>query len=115
MGTAARSMPGDALSAAGPSLSRERVSLLVQPAHWSGLYNTAESALLLGVKATTIRQWRFKRLLLPQGLDEKNRPLHTAEALREAEALVRQNGIEASGIDPRQTRGKSRAAAPEAA
>lgn len=41
-----------------------------------------------------------------QGLDEKNRPLHTREAVRAAERRVRANGIEASGIDPRQLRSR---------
>jgi hypothetical protein len=75
------------------------------PAHWSGLLNTAESAALVGVEPVTIRQWRFKGLLQPQGLDELNRPLHSVRALREAEALVRANSIAASGLDPRRNRG----------
>jgi len=69
------------------------------------MYSTAEAAVLLGVAAVTIRQWRHKGWLEPQGLDERNRPLHTREALREAEALVTRHGIEASGVNPRTLRG----------
>lgn len=101
-------MPRSGRLAPGLLLSRGRVVRLSQPAHWSGMYSTAEAARLLGVAEVTIRQWRFKKILRPQGLDERNRPLHTREALREAEALVRRHGLEASGVDPRTTRGRSR-------
>lgn len=81
------------------------------------MLNTAESAEFLGVQPTTIRQWRFKGWLEPQGLDERNRPLHTVQALRDAEALVTRHGIEASGVNPRTLRGKAapRGAPPAAA
>ena len=102
-------MPRDAPGAAGLSLSRGQVSPLAQPRHWSGMYSTAEAAVLLGVAQVTIRQWRFKGWLKPQGLDERNRPLHTREALRDAEALVTRHGIEASGVNPRTLRGKTAA------
>jgi DNA-binding transcriptional MerR regulator len=71
-----------------------------------GLLTTADAARLVGVKPVTIRQWRKRGWLLPQGLDERGYPLHTREAVRAAEKLVRGNGLEKSGIDPRQLRGR---------
>lgn len=76
-----------------------RVSMT--PSRPDGYLTTAESASLIGVKPVTIRQWRARGWLARQGLDERGRPLHTAEALRAAERLVREHGIAASGIDPR--------------
>lgn len=72
-----------------------------------GLLTTAEAARLAGRKPVTIRQWRNRGWLATQGLDERGYPLHTAEAVRAAEQLVRQHGIAASGIDPRQLRGRA--------
>ena len=71
-----------------------------------GMITTAEAAKLVGVSAVTIRQWRSRGWLQRQGLDERNRPLHTPEAVRTAERLVRENGRRTSGIDPRQLRGR---------
>jgi len=42
--------------------------------------------------------------LAAQGLDERGYPMHTREAVREAERRVRENGMQASGIDPRRLR-----------
>jgi hypothetical protein len=107
-------VPRTALCGPGRPRFRGRVVALT-PCHWSGMLNTAESADFLKVRATTIRQWRFKGWLEKQGLDERNRPLHTVQALREAEALVTRHGIEASGVNPRTLRGKAatRVAKPE--
>jgi uncharacterized protein YjcR len=69
-----------------------------------GYLTTPESAQLLGVRPWLIRKWRQRGWLATQGLDERNRPLHTAEALRAAEELVRRHGLESSGIDPRRLR-----------
>ena len=69
-----------------------------------GLLTTADCAQRVGVSAATIRSWRNRGWLAPQGLDERHRPLHSPEALRAAERRVRDNGIQASGIDPRQLR-----------
>ena len=79
------------------------------PLHPSGMLSTAEAARLVGVRPVTIRQWRNRGWLAPQGLDERGRPLHTPEAVRAAERLVRQHGIDASGIDPRQLRQRTAA------
>lgn len=65
---------------------------------------TAEAAELVGVSPATIRQWRNRGHLAAQGLDERGRPLHTREAVRAAEKRVRENGLSASGIDPRRLR-----------
>jgi len=69
-----------------------------------GLLSTPQLARLLGRSPATIRSWRHRGWLAPQGLDERGNPLHTAEAGRAAEELVRRHGIEASGIDPRRLR-----------
>lgn len=70
------------------------------------MLTTPDAARLVGVSAATIRQWRKRGWLLPQGLDERGYPLHTKDAVRAAERLVRENGKRASGIDPRQLRGR---------
>ena len=71
-----------------------------------GMITTAEAAKLVGVSAATIRQWRSRGWLDKQGLSERGHPLHTPEAVRAAERQVRENGRRASGIDPRQLRGR---------
>ena len=82
----------------------------MRPTRGDGYLTTAESARLVGVKPVTIRQWRKRGYLAPQGLDERGYPLHSRQAVRAAERLVRENGIQASGIDPRQLRGRPLAA-----
>ncbi len=74
------------------------------PARADGFLSTAEAARLAGVRPVTIRQWRARGWLAVQGLDERGYPLHTREAVRAAERRVRENGITASGIDPRRLR-----------
>lgn len=91
------------------------------PTRGDRLLNTEAAARLVGVSPATIRSWRHRRYtddqgvsrpyLAPQGLDERNRPLHTREAVRAAERLVRENGMKASGIDPRRLRGPAARAA----
>jgi hypothetical protein len=54
----------------------------------------------------TIYSWRKRGHLVAQGLDERGYPLHTREAVRAAEKRVRENGLQSSGIDPRQLRGR---------
>ena len=76
----------------------------MRPGRGDGLLSTPEAAALLGVSAATVRSWRNRGHLVAQGLDERNRPLHTREALRAAERRVRENGLQTSGIDPRQLR-----------
>ena len=75
--------------------------MTVRPCRGDGLLTTPEAARLVGVKPVTIRRWRMLGYLAPQGLDERGYPLHTREAVRAAERLVRENGLKASGIDPR--------------
>lgn len=72
---------------------------------------TEDAARMVGVSKSTIRQWRYRGWLAAQGLDERNRPLHTREAVRAAERRVRENGLRESGIDPRQLRNAARSAA----
>lgn len=85
------------------------------PARADGYLTTTEAAELVGVRPVTIRQWRARGWLVPQGLDEHHRPLHTPEAVRAAELLVRDHGITTSGIDPRLLRQSARQPAREAA
>jgi hypothetical protein len=80
----------------------------VRPTRDDGMYGTVQAAQVLGVKPWLIRKWRERGWLATQGLDERGRPLHTPEALRAAERLVREHGITASGTDPRQLRGRAR-------
>jgi len=76
----------------------------MRPARGDGFLTTAEAARLVGVKPVTIRRWRHLGYLLAQGLDEHGYPLHSRTAVRAAERRVRENGLQASGIDPRQLR-----------
>jgi hypothetical protein len=99
IGSGARTQPG-------PSLFPRVV--VVRATRGDGFLTTEEAARLVGVKAGTIRQWRKRGYLLPQGLDERDRPLHTPAAVREAEKAVRKRGLEKSGVDPRQLRGRSK-------
>ena len=69
-----------------------------------GFLTTRDAARLAGVSPVTIRQWRSRGWLDRQGLDERGYPLHTPAAVRAAELKVRENGLEASGVDPRRTR-----------
>ena len=78
----------------------------MRPCRGDGLLRTPEAARLIGVSPATIRSWRNRGHLVSQGTDELGRPLHTREALRAAERRVRQNGLQASGIDPRQLRNR---------
>ena len=78
------------------------------PTRDDGMLTTVQAAKMLGVSPATIRSWRWRGWLKRQGLDERGRPLHTPEALRAAERLVREHGITASGTDPRQLRGRPR-------
>jgi uncharacterized protein YjcR len=82
----------------------------MRPARGDGLFNTAESARLLGVSPSTIRSWRYRGWLEAQGLDERGYPLHSREALIETERLVRANGLRATRgrTDPRRLRGRGK-------
>lgn len=69
-----------------------------------GLLSTDQAARLAGVAPGTIRSWRSRKRLAAAGLDDHGRPLYEPDAVREAEALVRSNGLRTSGIDPRKVR-----------
>lgn len=72
------------------------------------MLTTPQAARLVGVSPATIRKWRERGHLRPQGLDERGCPLHTVAALREAEQGVRRRGLATTGIDPRKLRGRTR-------
>ncbi len=72
--------------------------------HPSGLLSTADAARAAGVRPVTIRQWRRLGYLAPQGLDERGYPMHSLEAVRDAERRVRENAIAKGHFDPRRTR-----------
>jgi DNA-binding transcriptional MerR regulator len=74
--------------------------------HGERLYNTVESARLMGVSEGTIRSWRSRGILQPQGVSELGHALHTAAAVRQAEKVVRECGIRRAGVDPRLLRGR---------
>jgi hypothetical protein len=76
-------------------------AVTMRPTRGDGLFSTPDAAKLVGVKPPTIRSWRQKGFLAPQGLDERGYPLHTREAVRAAERIARENGLRTSGIDPR--------------
>lgn len=101
-----RSVPG----LGGRGLFSFKGQVIMIPAHWSGMLSTAEAARLAGVSPATIRQWRHLGVLEKQGLDERGYPLHTEEAVREAERRVRENGMVKGGFDPRRIRGRGVAA-----
>lgn len=74
------------------------------PSRVDGFLTTPEAARLVGVQPVTIRKWRRLGRIVEQGRDEKGYPLYTPQAVRSAERGVRENGIAASGIDPRRLR-----------
>ena len=80
------------------------------PADPSGLLTTREAALLMRVRPVTIRSWRRLGYLEPQGLDAGGYPMHSPQALRDAERKVRENALAKAHFDPRKTRTGARAA-----
>ena len=91
-------------SAHAPGAYRFSRVVVMRHARGDGYLTTPEAAALVGVKPGTIRQWRNRGWLAPQGLDERGYPVHSREAVRAAERRVRENGLQTSGIDPRQLR-----------
>ena len=93
----------------------------MRPTRGDGLFGTVEAARMVGVSPATIRSWRHRRYtsadgvsrpyLEAQGIDVRGHPLHTRQAVREAERLVRDNGLRTSGVDPRALRRSARIAA----
>jgi hypothetical protein len=82
-----------------------RRQVVVLPASRAdGFLTTRDAARLIGVRPVTIRQWRARGWLVSQGLDEHGYPLHTPEAVREAERQVCARGIKHSAVNPRQIR-----------
>lgn len=66
-----------------------------------GLLTTSQAAQLVGRRPGTVYSWVSRGWLLPDGLDERGRPLYSPKNVRAVELQVRDRGIEASGIDPR--------------
>lgn len=81
----------------------------MRPTRGDGLLSTALAGQMVGVSPATIRSWRHRGWLSPQGLDERGRPLYARAAVRAAERRVRENGLRTSGIDPRALRRRSAA------
>ncbi|MFF0389664.1 MerR family transcriptional regulator [Kitasatospora sp. NPDC004615] len=54
------------------------------------LLTTAQVAHLCGVEANTVRQWKCRGLITPDGLDEQGRPLYLQLTAARAEAATRQ-------------------------
>jgi hypothetical protein len=76
-----------------------------------GFLTTAEAAQLVGVAPATIRSWRSRGYLKPQGLDERGYPLHRRDAVTAAEREVRASGLKTPRGDPRRFRQARRNAA----
>lgn len=70
-----------------------------------GYLTTSGAAKLAGVSSSAIRKWRMQGYLATQGLDEQGYPLHSREAVRAADRLVRDLGVLASAVDPQLLRG----------
>jgi DNA-binding transcriptional MerR regulator len=85
----------------------------MRPTHDRPLLTTNQAAERVGVRPWLIRKWRERGLLMPAGLDERGWPLYAEDAVIEAERTARENGLRASGVDPRLLRSSS--AAPAAA
>jgi hypothetical protein len=105
-----------------PPLSPERISATgdfrisgvvaaMRPTRGDGLLTTPQAARMVGVTPATVRKWKQRGWLAPQGLDEHGYPLYTRQAVREAERLVRENGLRTSGVDPRALRQSARKSA----
>lgn len=77
------------------------------PTRGDGLLPTAEAGRMVGVTPATIRKWRQRGHITPDGLDERNRPLYRRETVRAAERKVRENGLRVSGVDPRSLRSRA--------
>jgi MerR HTH family regulatory protein len=84
-----------------------RPGVVMLPARGDGLLTTAEAARRIRVDPSTISQWRKRGHIHPDGLDERERPLYRPETVIAAELLVRQRGLETTGIDPRRLRKQS--------
>jgi hypothetical protein len=56
-----------------------------------------QAAELCGVRPATVRSWRHRGLLAPDGLDERGRPLYTQLAIARAEKATRAKAGRAIG------------------
>ena len=69
-----------------------------------GLITTAQAAAMVRRDPATIRTWVRRGRLRRAGLDERHNSLFDPAEVTAAEMLVRQNGLRASGVDPRPAR-----------
>ena len=81
----------------------------MRPTRGDGLLTTAQAAKRVGVDPGTIRKWKERGHISPDGLDERGRALYRPQTVTAAERKVRENGLRASGVDPRRTRKSARA------
>lgn len=73
-------------------------------AHGETMYLSKGAAELVDVTPDTIRNWRRRGLLQPDGMDERGNPAYLRRTVTEAERLVREIGLERTGRDPRRMR-----------
>jgi helix-turn-helix protein len=66
-----------------------------------GLVTTAQAARMVRRSPATIRKWVQRGHLEVAGLDERHNSLFDPVEVTAAERLVRENGLRASGVDPR--------------
>jgi DNA-binding transcriptional MerR regulator len=76
-----------------------RVSMLIT--RGDGLVTTGQAAQIARRKPSTIRSWVSRGHLAARGLSEQGHPLYHPDDVARAEKRVRENGLRASGIDPR--------------
>lgn len=69
-----------------------------------GMLTGPEAARLAGISPSTLRTWRQRKHISPDGLDERDRPLYYPATVRAAERLVTQNGLRTRHINPRTER-----------
>ncbi|GAA1977311.1 MerR family transcriptional regulator [Kitasatospora viridis] len=60
------------------------------------LLSGPESAALCGVSPVTVRNWKRRGLITPDGLDERGRPLYSQLTIARAEARTRQRASRAA-------------------
>jgi MerR HTH family regulatory protein len=76
----------------------------VWPRRGDGLLTASAAASMVGVTPRTIRIWRDRELLGVAGRNERGWELFDRRAVRKAEMLAREQGMEALGTDPRKLR-----------
>lgn len=75
-----------------------------------GLLTTEQAARLVGAAPATIRTWKRRGQLRPAGLSERGWPLYERTAVIAAEKKITDNWLATKNRNPRQVRGRNRAA-----